>query len=96
MVQIQGSHGRMDKRKIAILNINTVENFHVKSLLLKQATVCPALKTRTLLIAINLQLINTFINFHKFTNLHFFKIIIFFKFIFSPFDSLNGFIHLEN
>jgi hypothetical protein len=74
----------------------TVENFHVKSLLLKQATVCPALKTRKLLVAINLQLINTFINFHKFINLHFFQIIIFFKLIFSPFDSLNGFIHLEN
>jgi hypothetical protein len=71
----------------------TIENFHVISLLLKQATVCPALKTRKLLVAINLQLINTFINFHKFINLHFFQIIIFFKLIFSPYDSLNGFVH---
>jgi hypothetical protein len=68
-------------------NRYTVENFHVKSLF-----VCPALKTRKLLVAINLQLINTCINFYKFINLHFFQIIIFFKLIFSPFHSLNGFI----
>jgi membrane-associated PAP2 superfamily phosphatase len=47
---------------------HTVEHFHVKSLFLKQATVCPALKTRKLLIDINLELINTFINFYKFIN----------------------------